>query len=82
MQEPGRSGPKAADERRGGRGGSKANASAPLHYAFSLLSFCRLIYELQTGGAAGRRKRSGRRSEVEDRGASGSEKGKLVFTRF
>lgn len=44
----------------------KASASPLLHYLFSLLSFCWVIYELQTGGPG--------REEEEERGEGGSDR--------
>lgn len=106
MQEPAWFGPKAAAELRSAPlhstardgGVSKASASPLLHYAFSLLSFCWVIYELQTGGAAreeeeeraevrggGQRRRAARREGAKVRrrgGVCSSRKWKLIFVCF
>lgn len=64
----------------------KASASPLLHYLSGLLSFCWVIYELQTGGPAReaeRREDGGRltetegRSEVEERGSGEIQSGEM-----
>lgn len=56
----------------------KASASTLLHYLSGLLSFCWVIYELQTGGPA--REKRGRLTE-EVRGGGGREAGRLKVRR-